>query len=52
VVPSVPKRARHMLGVPLWPVRITHPDFLLVKSVRVCGTFKRVQQNTGRLTIE
>jgi hypothetical protein len=49
-VPS--QRARHVLGVPLWPVRIRPTELLLVNSVRGCGTLKRLQQDVGHFTVE
>jgi hypothetical protein len=52
VVPGAVQRAHHVLGVPLWPVRIRPPELLLVNSVRGCGTLKRLQQEVCRLTVE
>jgi hypothetical protein len=52
VVSSAAQRARHVLGVPLWPVRIRPTELLLVNSVRGCGTLQRLQQDVGHFTVE
>ena len=52
MVPGASQRARHVLGVPLWPVRIRPRKLLLVNSVRRRGAFERRQQGIRHLSIE